>query len=136
MFSLRLDEWEDHIRTAVQPEPGEFATSNFGNSDYKSQDADWKKHNWTVDLVRDFAHRGLQVIVKLANIELTPQNPKYEGGSWHVEGQLVRSKALPIMISSLPDRTNISVQRLSTIMTMKTLPTVIFPSANRVQPKT
>ncbi|KAE8164286.1 hypothetical protein BDV40DRAFT_287038 [Aspergillus tamarii] len=30
----------------------------------------------------------LQNIVKLANIELTPENPKYEGGSWHIEGQL------------------------------------------------
>ncbi|KAF9217869.1 hypothetical protein BGZ59_008976 [Podila verticillata] len=28
----------------------------------------------------------LQVIVKLANIELTPENPTYEGGVWHVEG--------------------------------------------------
>ncbi|KAF9124694.1 hypothetical protein BGW39_007960 [Mortierella sp. 14UC] len=28
----------------------------------------------------------LQVIVKLANIELTPKNPKYPGGTWHVEG--------------------------------------------------
>ncbi|KAF9093375.1 hypothetical protein BGX23_003391 [Mortierella sp. AD031] len=28
----------------------------------------------------------LQVIVKLANIELTPESPKYEGGTWHVEG--------------------------------------------------
>lgn len=28
-----------------------------------------------------------QVIVKLANIHLTPENPKYKGGSWHVEGQ-------------------------------------------------
>ncbi|KAG0350000.1 hypothetical protein BG005_010481 [Podila minutissima] len=28
----------------------------------------------------------LQVIVKLANIELTPENPRYTGGSWHVEG--------------------------------------------------
>ncbi|KAK3827305.1 MAG: hypothetical protein J3R72DRAFT_457161 [Linnemannia gamsii] len=28
----------------------------------------------------------IQVIVKLANIELTPENPKYEGGTWHVEG--------------------------------------------------
>ncbi|KAG9073104.1 hypothetical protein KI688_000891 [Linnemannia hyalina] len=30
--------------------------------------------------------KPLQVIVKLANIELTPDNPKYEGGTWHVEG--------------------------------------------------
>jgi len=30
--------------------------------------------------------RELQVIVKLASIRLTPQAPKYDGGSWHVEG--------------------------------------------------
>ncbi|KAJ3131728.1 hypothetical protein HDU90_008110 [Geranomyces variabilis] len=27
-----------------------------------------------------------QVIVKIANIELTPEKPKYAGGSWHLEG--------------------------------------------------
>ncbi|ROT38455.1 hypothetical protein SODALDRAFT_333036 [Sodiomyces alkalinus F11] len=32
--------------------------------------------------------RRLQVIVKLANIHLTPENPTYDGGSWHIEGQL------------------------------------------------
>ncbi|POR36710.1 Uncharacterized protein TPAR_03102 [Tolypocladium paradoxum] len=30
----------------------------------------------------------IQVIVKLANIHLTPERPTYDGGSWHVEGQL------------------------------------------------
>ncbi|OSC97245.1 hypothetical protein PYCCODRAFT_1399071 [Trametes coccinea BRFM310] len=30
--------------------------------------------------------RTVQVIVKLANIHLTPDNPTYPGGSWHVEG--------------------------------------------------
>ncbi|CDO73346.1 hypothetical protein BN946_scf185008.g109 [Trametes cinnabarina] len=30
--------------------------------------------------------RTLQVIFKLANIVLTPENPRYEGGAWHVEG--------------------------------------------------
>ena len=29
-----------------------------------------------------------QVIVKLASIELTPEKPKYDGGSWHLEGML------------------------------------------------
>ncbi|TFY64227.1 hypothetical protein EVJ58_g2765 [Rhodofomes roseus] len=28
----------------------------------------------------------LQIIVKLANIVLTPENPEYGGGTWHVEG--------------------------------------------------
>ncbi|KAL1745925.1 hypothetical protein HDZ31DRAFT_81609 [Schizophyllum fasciatum] len=30
--------------------------------------------------------KKLQVIVKLANIVLTPENPEYPGGKWHVEG--------------------------------------------------
>ncbi|KAH6893499.1 hypothetical protein B0T10DRAFT_400799 [Thelonectria olida] len=30
----------------------------------------------------------IQVIVKLANIHLTPESPSYDGGSWHIEGQL------------------------------------------------
>ncbi|KAF5678270.1 hypothetical protein FHETE_1244 [Fusarium heterosporum] len=30
----------------------------------------------------------VQVIVKLANIHLTPEKPSYDGGSWHIEGQL------------------------------------------------
>lgn len=29
---------------------------------------------------------NLKIIVKLANIELSPENPNYPGGSWHVEG--------------------------------------------------
>ncbi|KAI0742054.1 hypothetical protein C8Q80DRAFT_1109616 [Daedaleopsis nitida] len=32
--------------------------------------------------------RTLQVITKVANIVLTPEKPKYAGGSWHVEGML------------------------------------------------
>ncbi|TFK53668.1 hypothetical protein OE88DRAFT_1696699 [Heliocybe sulcata] len=32
--------------------------------------------------------RDIQVIVKMANIVLTPENPSYPGGSWHVEGML------------------------------------------------
>ena len=31
----------------------------------------------------------MQVIVKLANIVLTPDKPEYMGGTWHVEGCLV-----------------------------------------------
>ncbi|KAF7328803.1 hypothetical protein MVEN_02509200 [Mycena venus] len=30
--------------------------------------------------------RTIQSIIKLANIHLIPENPKYRGGSWHVEG--------------------------------------------------
>lgn len=62
------------MRRVVKPEPGEFKPSRVAE----------------LDLAGEFGTRGLQVIVKLANIELTPEKPNYAGGSWHVEGQLVR----------------------------------------------
>ncbi|KAK5715592.1 hypothetical protein LTR15_010237 [Elasticomyces elasticus] len=40
-----------------------------------------------MNLQTDFAD-GLQVIFKLANIHLTPEQPSYEGSNWHVEGAL------------------------------------------------
>ena len=61
-----------------QPEP----YGRFKAPDYQKP-GDW------VDLKTEYRGSGLQVIVKLANIELTPENPEYEGGSWHIEGQLV-----------------------------------------------
>ncbi|MGW6705818.1 DUF4246 domain-containing protein [Streptomyces sp. NPDC054956] len=36
----------------------------------------------------DLRGRRLQVIVKLATVHLTPDEPEYAGGSWHVEGML------------------------------------------------
>ncbi|WP_278262082.1 DUF4246 domain-containing protein [Nocardia sp. AG03] len=36
----------------------------------------------------DLRGRRLQVIVKLATIQLTPDKPAYPGGSWHVEGMM------------------------------------------------
>lgn len=41
-----------------------------------------------VDLRKQFEKTGLQVIAKLANIHLTPEEPTYAGGAWHIEGQL------------------------------------------------
>jgi hypothetical protein len=43
-----------------------------------------------------FSGNKLQVIVKLANIHLTPENPTYDGGTWHVE---VRESSQWIMLS-------------------------------------
>lgn len=61
--------------------------------------ADFKYPNapWTVNLQDQFREKGLQVIVKMANIELSPGNPEYKGGSWHIEGQLVRLLSKPCL---------------------------------------
>eukprot|EP01114_Cavostelium_apophysatum_P009162 TRINITY_DN2223_c0_g1_i3.p1 TRINITY_DN2223_c0_g1~~TRINITY_DN2223_c0_g1_i3.p1 ORF type:complete len:549 (-),score=111.06 TRINITY_DN2223_c0_g1_i3:75-1721(-) len=59
------EEWEDKV--PKQPEIPEFKAP---------------AEQETVSL----KGKKLQVIVKLANIVLTPEKPQYAGGSWHVEG--------------------------------------------------
>jgi len=65
------------MREPVQTEPPDFSTS---------------KVNYEVDpasTLRDkFKDTGLQIIVKLASIELTPEKPDFPPGGWHVEGQM------------------------------------------------
>ncbi|PYI15988.1 hypothetical protein BO99DRAFT_294313, partial [Aspergillus violaceofuscus CBS 115571] len=41
-----------------------------------------------VDMKTMFQKHGLQVIVKLTNIELTPERPSYAGGLWHIAGRM------------------------------------------------
>lgn len=81
-YDERIWEWAEEFRREhiVQPEPGTFALPE------KTINKDTAQ---AVDLKRDYGHRGLQVIVKLATISLTPEKPSYDGGSWHIEGQLV-----------------------------------------------
>ncbi|KAF9524845.1 hypothetical protein CPB83DRAFT_871114 [Crepidotus variabilis] len=70
----RRQEWIRETRVVVQPEPN----ASFSP---QSQPAHF-------NLRERYSKTGLQVIVKLANIQLTPDKPQYQGGSWHVEGQL------------------------------------------------
>ncbi|KAF8154436.1 hypothetical protein B0H34DRAFT_523156 [Crassisporium funariophilum] len=74
IYNERRKYWIKEVRTAMQPEPESFTPP--------------KEPEKPVNLRTDFGHRGLQIIVKLANIHLTPDNPTYKGGSWHVEGQM------------------------------------------------
>lgn len=75
-YRLTECEWEPEV---IQPEPGDFHPP----SDEEFRD------DVIMNIARNYAVDGLQVIVKLANIELTPEKPHYAGGSWHVEGFLV-----------------------------------------------
>ena len=62
--------WEHEHRWPVIPDPTPFAhpSNGPGRVEYSLKG------------------RKVQVIVKLANIVLTPENPSYPGGEWHVEG--------------------------------------------------
>ncbi|KAJ5627930.1 hypothetical protein N7490_010158, partial [Penicillium lividum] len=70
-FWGRMKSWEV-VMPIKKPEPAEFKS----------------KPDEKIQIYDTFGKTGLQVIVKLANIELSPESPEYEGGSWHIEGQL------------------------------------------------
>ncbi|KAL5344631.1 hypothetical protein ACLOAV_010323 [Pseudogymnoascus australis] len=74
-YEEQYEQWEQSENSVKCPEPGEFQPPKV-------------RSHLKIDLHQKFAEKGLQVIVKLANIELTPEKPEYEGESWHVEGQL------------------------------------------------
>lgn len=79
----RLQTWKDS-RKIIHPQPDKFKPPGERfNEKYK-----YVKYEDLplVDLRKDFGR--LQIIVKLASIHLTPEKPSYDGGSWHVEGQL------------------------------------------------
>lgn len=42
---------------------------------------------YTIRLEDTFRNQGLQVIIKIDGVELTPENPKYQGSDWQLEGQ-------------------------------------------------
>ena len=92
----RIQDWRED-RDVIQPEPPAYRTPYERLKEGKRL-APWRKKverqgevpqppdvSPSVDLRKDYGR--LQIIVKLANIHLTPEKPDYPGGSWHVEGQ-------------------------------------------------
>ncbi|KAG8939524.1 hypothetical protein FRC04_006249 [Tulasnella sp. 424] len=95
-------EWADH---PDYPQPLWKDRGALGNEEFNRLYDAWHDHKIitlpTVDASgyrgkgEDITHRystysiqgkKVQVIVKLANIHLTPEKPEYPGGAWHVEG--------------------------------------------------
>ena len=60
-------------RTPVQPRPAPYT------------EVDYTPKTRLADKYKD---KGLQVIVKMVSIELTPSKPEFPAGKWHVEGQM------------------------------------------------
>ncbi|KAJ2933516.1 hypothetical protein H1R20_g3587, partial [Candolleomyces eurysporus] len=73
-FWDRKQEWIEATRVVEQPEPEE----QFKSSILEREPLSFKEK---------FGDLPLQIIVKLANIELTTEKPEYGGGTWHVEGK-------------------------------------------------
>ncbi|KAI1749122.1 hypothetical protein F4782DRAFT_514666 [Xylaria castorea] len=66
------EEWRE-VRRPVMPEPKPFEKVDYS-----------PPHR----LFERFKDNGLQIIVKMVSIELTPEKPSNPVGSWHVEGQM------------------------------------------------
>jgi hypothetical protein len=70
------DRWRE-AREPIHPPLTAFAT---GKVDYDVEEGK--------TLREQFKDTGLQIIVKMASIELTPEKPEFAPGGWHVEGQM------------------------------------------------
>jgi hypothetical protein len=131
-YNDRTWEWAENFRRehVVQPEPEVLGPELLIKRDPAK----------AVDLKRDYGHRGLQVIVKLANISLTPENPSYDGGSWHVEGQLVGLIHIPNRVDRYMGltcvRTSTFAQQLCTTMIVKISQKAVSPFDNKAGRKT
>lgn len=72
-FWERQEEWYNTTHPIEHPNPALASYSFPGVSSFKTSEFFG-------------GAKRLQVIVKMANIHLTPENPTYGGGSWHLEG--------------------------------------------------
>lgn len=92
------DNWavSDHIiksrRKLQLPEPDDYTSARKPWLIYDSDCKDGEEvavkvtPRFSTDRYEKWSDKGLQVIVKIASIELTPGKPQYAGGSWHLEG--------------------------------------------------
>lgn len=71
--------WIEKMDETVDPMVYHEAISAIHDYDHEFQ---------TVKLQDEFREKGLQVIVKLGGIELTPANPTFLGEDWHMDGML------------------------------------------------
>ena len=100
-FEQRSETFKEE-REVIHPEPGEFKSPADRLKAHYSHAVKLNDVDPFVDLRRRVlsqqtnqdglttphpVQKNLQVIVKLANIHLTPEKPEYKGGTWHVEGQ-------------------------------------------------
>jgi len=73
-----------------------------------------EKYDGDLEIMNDqisLKGQTLQVIIKLANIVLTPEKPHYPGGKWHVEG--MRNEKIVSSFIYYYDSENISESRLA-----------------------
>ncbi|KAM0253647.1 hypothetical protein ACHAQJ_007159 [Trichoderma viride] len=73
-YDPAIAEWE-RTRKPVHPCVPEFEDINYAKRD-------------TARLAQKFKNTGLQVIVKMTSVELTPEKPEFPAREWHVDGHM------------------------------------------------
>lgn len=132
------DEYDDYWdkRNLSIPDAKVFERPNIDFTTHNSEDVEMKNEDENTTArkkitLSDFGHG--QVIVKLGNIELTPENPEYPGGSWHLEGMLVCLSLFQRVwdVHLAEYRMRESLLRLFTTMIRKISRTIIWLSDSR-----
>lgn len=102
-FDERCEKWRMSNYRAIQPDCGQFlpwAVPPCMMSKLPEDLPSAVRIERGVDLAKDYKERGLQVITRIVEISLTPEDPYYQT-DWHVEGQMV-SNACIYRIQSIP----------------------------------
>ena len=88
LYETLINDWETH-RRFVRPQVDTFDPyySNYRAEIVEEPRRLWLERNDHSYEPVSLGGSNIQVIVKMANIHLTPSNPEYPGGSWHVEGE-------------------------------------------------
>ena len=73
----------------IKREPGPFRPpEQLAYASYRNSKGEYKSSIF-VDLKREFWNIGLQMVLQVRDINLTPDHPTYEGEEWHIQGQTV-----------------------------------------------
>jgi hypothetical protein len=97
LLEVLYTKWK-RLRTWRHPEPGtafgynDWKTGRAGKTiiDRKIDDPDFNtcRNFYKVALQDSFRKKGLQVVVKISSVELTPEDSAYGGTDWHLDGML------------------------------------------------
>ena len=89
-FRPRIDVYNRDLGGMPNDEPGEYQeaeqrTKPSALSMFMDKETDRQQ----IDLRKDFGEQGLQFLLEISAIPLSPDKPEYPGSEWHVQGQLV-----------------------------------------------
>ncbi|KAK4221203.1 hypothetical protein QBC38DRAFT_139315 [Podospora fimiseda] len=116
-------DWRNDNRILVQREPRDYVPqSEFVKAENLS------KKIQVLDAPISLKNTSLQIIFKLANIYLSPENPRYEGGTWHVEGTL--NEVICASAIYYYDQENITDSHLAFANTVDTQAVMMIPEQN------